>query len=114
MDKKIFHFFILLLFTGCSVIPLGIEPASEQLRDGQGNNKKYNIIGSVDESSGYFSLFSIIPFGSININDTFNEIAKERGGDALINIRYWYRTSFYFVGTYYSLEVKGDAIKFIQ
>jgi hypothetical protein len=106
--------FLLLFLYSCSVIPLGIDPASQQLTDRQGTNKSYQIIGTVEDGDGYLNLFGIIPLGEININDTFKEIAKKRGGDALINIRYWYRSSYYFIGTYNSLEVKADVIKFIQ
>lgn len=113
---KIILLFLPIFFsiTACSVIPWGIEPTSDILTDGQGNTRKYEIISKVDDSDGYFSLFGFIPFGDISINDAFKKMARNRGGDALINIRYWYRNSFYFIGTYTSLEVKADVIKFIQ
>jgi len=114
MKKLLLVVILILLTASCSVIPWGIEPTSDQLRDGQGNNKNYDIIGKVDDGDGYFSLFGFIPFGDISINDTFKKLARNRGGDALINIRYWYRSSFYIIGTYTSLEVKADVIKFHQ
>ncbi len=114
MKKILLVLTIVFLVIGCAVVPLGIEPVSEQLTDGQGNNKKYNIIGKVEDSDGYFSLFGFIPFDKISINDTFKKIARNKGGDALINIRYWLRNSFYVVGTYTSLEVKAEVIKYIQ
>lgn len=104
--------FIITFFTGCSVIPLGIEPSSHQLRTEQGQNKSYRIIGRVEDSDGYFSLFSFIPLGEISIKQTFERIARENGGDALINIRYWLKDSFFIVGTQHSLIVKADVIKY--
>ena len=112
MKYLIASFVLLILFTGCSVIPLGLEPSSDQLRNGEGETKSYKIIGTVEGEEGYFSLFGFIPFGDLTINHAFEKIAKDNGGDALINVRYWYRNSFYVIGTYNSLEVKADVIKF--
>jgi len=112
MAKLLITCVVFLIVGGCAVTPIGIEPTSQQLADKQGNNKSYQIIGTVEDGDGYLNLFGIIPLGEININDTFKDIAKKRGGDALINIRYWYRSSYYFIGIYNSLEVKADVIKF--
>jgi len=112
MKYLIASFVLLILFTGCSVIPLGLEPSSQQLRTDKGENKAYQILTTVEDSDSYFNLFGFIPLGEISINQTFERVAKENGGDALINIRYWYRSSFFIVGTQHSLEVKADVIKF--
>ncbi len=109
--KKIIIAFLMILFTGCSVVPLGYEASTIPLTNNTGNNLRYDVLGKSEGSSGYFSLFGIIPFGSINTNQAVNEATNKLNGDALINPRYWFRQSFYFIGTYTNIEVKGDVIR---
>ncbi|MBK7104975.1 MAG: hypothetical protein IPH62_06805 [Ignavibacteriae bacterium] len=105
-------FLILILFlSSCSVIPIGYEASSVPLTNENGDNIKYEVLGQSEGSSGYFSLFGIIPFGSVDSKAAINDAVANLNGDALINPRYWTRTSFYFIGTYTNVEVKGDVVK---
>jgi len=40
------------------------------------------------------------------------DATKKLNGDALINVRYWYRVTEIIVGTISTVEVTGDVIKF--
>jgi hypothetical protein len=101
-----------LTLEACSVMPMGIAPSSAQLSNNDGTPRPYKIIAKVEGGSGFFSLFGLFPFGEIDIQDTFDEIAQKNGGDALVNVRYWRRFSNYLIGTQTSLEVQADVIKF--
>lgn len=106
--------FLLLAFAaaGCSVVPLGLEDSNTLLKTQDGTEAEYTVVKRAAEGSdGYFSLFGLIPFGSIDMQKSFTDTALQNGGDAMINVRYWLRGSFYFIGTYTSFEVKGDVIK---
>ncbi len=105
---------ILIFITGCAVVPLGLSYSSTPLDNSNGKHKQYQILGKSEGSQGYFSLFGIIPFGSPDFSEAITDAAQQLNGDALINVRYWSRSSFYLIGTYTSIEVMGDVIKFKQ
>jgi len=107
-------FVFVLLISGCSVIPLGLSDSSSPLENNDGSHRQYEVLGKAEGSQGYFTLFSLIPFGSPDFNLAISDATKKFNGDALVNVRYWYRVSNYFIGTYSSIEVEGDVIKFKQ
>jgi hypothetical protein len=110
----IFTFLIVALASGCTVTPLGLSDASTPLDGTNGEPRSYQVLGKAEGSQGYFSLFGLIPFGNSDFRAAMDDATKKLNGDALINVRYWYRVSDYFVGTYSSIEVQGDVIKFRQ
>ncbi|MDR3610001.1 MAG: hypothetical protein P4L27_05530 [Ignavibacteriaceae bacterium] len=107
-------FVFALLISGCSVIPLGLSDSSTPLNNSDGTHRQYEVLGKAEGTQGYFTLFSLIPFGSPDFSVAINDAVKKFDGDALINVRYWYRVSDYLIGTYSSIEVEGDVIKFNQ
>ncbi|MDP2301546.1 MAG: hypothetical protein Q8N03_03855 [Ignavibacteria bacterium] len=113
--KSVFTLFVfILLISGCSVVPLGLSYSSSPLENNDGSHRKYEVLGKAEGSQGYFTLFSLIPFGSPDLSVAISDATKKLNGDALVNVRYWYRVSNYFIGTYSSIEVEGDVIKFKQ
>lgn len=108
--------FMLLIsaFSGCAVVPVGLIDSSTPLENTNGKHHPYKILGRAEGSHGAFSLFGFIPFGKADFELAMNDAVRKLNGDALINVRYWHRGSNYFVGTYSSLEVEGDVIKFVQ
>ncbi len=103
--------FSILFLSSCSVVPVGYEASTIPLTNNKGDNVKYEVLGQSEGSSGYFSLFGIIPFGSVNTDQAIKEAVNKLNGDALINPRYWSRWSYYIIGTYTNVEMKGDVIK---
>lgn len=100
--------------TSCTVGPLGLEASTKPLTREDGTARSYKNIGKADGTAGYFSLFGIIPFGSYDMKEAIENTQAAGNGDALINVRYWTRNSFFVIGTYSSIEVKGDVIKFVD
>lgn len=100
------------LLVGCSVTPLGLIDSSTPLQGLNGQNRTYQVLGQADGSQGNFALFGIIPFGSADFQAAMADAVRKLNGDALINVRYWYRHSNYGIGTYSSIEVQGDVIRF--
>lgn len=113
---KHFLLFMLLIvtFVGCAVVPVGLIDSSTPLDNTNGKHRPYKVLGKADGSHGAFSLFGFIPFGKADFELAMNDAVRKLNGDALINVRYWNRGSYYFVGTYSSVEVEGDVIKFVQ
>jgi len=105
-------FILVLLISGCSVVPIGLTYSSTPLDNPDGSHRQYNVLGKAEGSQGYFTLFNIIPFGSPDISLAMDDAAKKLNGDALINVRSWYRVSDVIVGTISTVEVTGDVIKF--
>jgi hypothetical protein len=103
---------LVLLISGCSVVPLGLTYSSTPLDKSDGSHQQYEILGKAEGSQGYFTLFNIIPFGSPDLSVAINDATQKLNGDALINVRYWYRVSEIIVGTISTVEVSGDVIKF--
>jgi len=110
----LFLSFLVLLFliSGCSIVPIGLSDSSTPLENSDGTYCQYELLGKAEGSQGYFTLFGLIPFGSPDFNAAMYDAQKKLNGDALINVRYWYRVSDYLIGTYSSTEVEGDVIKF--
>lgn len=111
---KFFVAMCILVLAGCAVTPLGLTDSSTPLEGTNGQHRPYQVLGKAEGSQGYFSLFGLIPFGSNDFRAAMDDAVKKLNGDALVNVRYWYRVSNYFVGTYASIEVEGDVIKFTQ
>jgi len=107
-------FVLILLISGCSVVPLGLSYSSTPLEKSDGTPLKYEVMGKAEGGQGYFTLFGLIPFGSPNLKEAIDDAARKLNGDALVNVRYWYRVSNYFIGTYSSIEVEGDVVKIKQ
>lgn len=112
--KIVLTFLILLpVVTGCAVAPVGLIDASSPLQDGTGDLRSYEVLGRAEGSHGAFSLFRFIPFGRADLEIATDNAVSKLNGDALINVRYWYRSTYAFVGTYSSVEVEGDVIRFV-
>ena len=56
------------LMSGCIYMPSGFSPSSTPV-----NHKKITVIGHAEGSTGYFSLFSVIPFGKPDYEGAIKE-----------------------------------------
>lgn len=97
----------IILLLGCSVMPAGITPAADDLA-----NQQYEVLGKANGSASHFSLFFFLPLGKADIDAAIREAIAKRGGDNLINVRYWQRASWALIGTIITIEVEGDVIKY--
>ena len=112
--KTLLLFFVVVMFVGCATIPQGITPSSSPLVSPDGKSRTYEVVGKSEGSAGHFTLFGFIPFGRADIDEAINEAISPYQGDNLINVHYYVNSSFYFIGNYTSITVKGDVIKYTE
>lgn len=114
-NKKITLILILLFIplTGClssRIYPAGIEPSVSQLKD-----KAYEILG---EAEGQASSFSLLWFITVtpraDIDRAISEAISEKGGDELIDVRWWTERKVYIVGAVEIVHVKGKVIRYTE
>jgi len=104
--------FILILavvVTGCAVMPAGVAPSAHQM-----DTQLYQVLGKSSGEASHFTLFNIIPFGKADIEQAVQEAIRKKGGDNLINVRYWQKTTWVFIGYLTTFHVEGDVIKYTQ
>jgi len=107
--KKEFVLVVLLasLISGCIYIPSGLSPSSTPV-----DNKKTTVVGHAEGSTGYFSLFCVIPFGSPDYTGAIKEAtATVPEGSALINVSAYTRFLWVVVGHIQTLYVQGDVVR---
>lgn len=95
------------LMSGCIYMPSGFAPSSTPV-----DNKKITVIGHAEGSTGYFSLFSVIPFGSPDYEGAIKDAtASKPDGSALINVHSYTRFLWVVVGHIQTLYVQGDVVR---
>ncbi len=101
-----------IIIAGCSTIPQGITPSSSPLITENGTARSYDVLGTAEGSAGHFTLFGFIPFGKSDIDEAIQEAISKYNGDNLINVHYNIKSVFYLIGSYTSIKVYGDVIKY--
>ncbi len=102
-----------IIFTaaGCissQIHPAGIEPSARNLYKAE-----YEILGTGEGQSSSFNLFWLFPVTPrINFEYAVNEAISEKGGDDLIDVRFWMEKTHWIVGTVKVLHVKGTVIRY--
>ncbi len=99
------------LFSGCissQIHPAGIEPSAKKIQ-----SNEYEILGSGEGQSSSFNLFWLFPVTPrIDFEYAVNEAISEKGGDDLIDIRFWVEKTHWIVGTVKVLYIKGTVIRY--
>jgi hypothetical protein len=112
--KKIFPVIAVLLVCGggCmfykSIHLAGIEPSMHPLR-----NAPYEILGEAETIISNFNLLWAI---SVTPRPDFEkailEMANEKGGDDVIEVRWWRERQQWIVGMVTVIHIKGTVIKY--
>ena len=109
MNKLIIAVFAasLLLFAGCSTMPVGIAPSITPLNE---KTISANLGQAVGKDSAY-SVFGLFMIGRPDIQTAVNNALNSSGGDTLINV-HCYETWYYFLlFSVNTVAVHGDAVK---
>lgn len=110
--KKFLSLILVSTLAGCASIPQGTAPSATPLVSENGISRSYEVLGRGEGSAGHFTLFGFIPFGRTDIDKAIHEAVATYQGDNLINVNYNVNSIFYFIGTFTSITVKGDVIKY--
>lgn len=74
---------------------------------------KYVELGPAEESESCGYLFFILPIGSPDhISDMIEQLVRNRGGDALIEVTSSSSTSWFLLGGSNCVTVRGKVVKF--
>ncbi len=86
----------------------GMQPSSGPLK-----SVSYKSLGKAKGMASSFNLFHLFTITEkADIDYAINEAIGKKQGDALINIRYYKDTDFWFVGTVDKIIVEGEVIKY--
>jgi hypothetical protein len=103
----IIGFALLTTCLGCGVMPAGIAPSANHI-----TAQDYQILGKSTGSASHLQLFNFIPLGKADIDAAIEEAIVKQGGDNLINVRYWQKTTWILIGTRITFLIEGDVIKY--
>ncbi len=101
---------VLIFFQGCSLRThvKGLESNARPLE-----NKEYKVIDIAEGQSSSFHLLWNFPVTlPADYNKAIDEAIDEKGGDNLIDVRYWHERQYWIVGTIDILHVKGKVIRY--
>jgi len=94
-------------FAAC-VTPMGMTASTTPL---EGKKIEQNL-GKAEGSDSTWSLFGIWSMGRPDIDEAIREAVTDKGGDAMINVR-WYEKTYYLVlFSVTRLIVTGEVVKF--
>ena len=102
---------LVVSFCGClssRIYPDGIEPSASMLKD-----QPYKILGEAQGQASSFALFWFITVTPrADIDRAVSEAVSEKGGDELIDVRWWIERKIYIVGAVTIIHVKGKVIRY--
>lgn len=94
---------------GCASANAGIALSNIPLE-----NRKYEVLGPAETTIRWFN-FDIglvgIPMSRPPVEKAMNNLLEEKGGDALINLRYWTDRTILFMITINRFHLKADVVK---
>ena len=103
---------LLIFSNGCmvykSIYLAGIEPSMHPLR-----NAPYEILGEAETTISNFNLLwavSVTP--RPDFEKALLEMANEKGGDDVIEVRWWRERQQWIVGMVTIIHIKGKVIKY--
>ena len=105
-----FIFFILIFISVCAFKThvKGIEPFARPIE-----NDNFEVIEISEAQSSSFHLLGLFPVTIPADYDTaIEEAINNKGGDNLIDVRYWHEKQYWLVGTVDILHVKGKVIQY--
>jgi len=98
----------LAVLTGC-VTPMGMTASTTPLQ-----GKEMEMLGKAEGSDTAWSVLGVFSVGRVDIDKAIERAVAQKGGHALINVR-WYETTYYFIlCSVNQLTVTGDVVKFVE
>ncbi len=97
-----------LLLTACITTPVGITSSSTPVHD----KKTAANYGPVSGSDRVWSVFGLWMIGRPDIDRAIQNALKQKGGDALINVTCYEKTSWFFFVASHTVIVEGEAVSF--
>lgn len=111
IQAKIFCFIIITALSGCisgQTHVAGLEPQARTLE-----GTDYADLGAAEGESSSFHLFWFFPVTRpINYDQAVEDAVSSKGGDNLINVRFWIERQFWIMGTVHILHVRGNVIRY--
>ena len=102
---------LILHNSGCICIQTnvaGLEPQARALESGD-----YVDLGVSEGESSSFHLFWFFPVTTpMDYNLAIEDAISSKGGENLINVRFWIERQFWIVGTVQVLHVRGNVIRY--
>ena len=90
------------------IYPGGIEHSVSKLK-----NQPYKILGEAEGQTSNFSLLWLVTVTPrADIDRAISEAISNKGGDDLIDVRWWIERKVYIIGTVTIIHVKGKVIKY--
>ncbi|KAB2932751.1 MAG: hypothetical protein F9K24_10255 [Leptonema illini] len=99
----------LLLIIGCASASAGIATSNVPL-----GNREYEILGTAETSTSWWSVdLGIIglPLDAPPVDAAVQKLLSEKGGDALVNLRYSTDRSIFLFMTRHRFHLKADVVK---
>ena len=88
----------------------GIEPAYRPME-----GKKYETVGQAEGESSSFNFFWLIPFTPAHrLEEAVDNAIGEKGGDNMINLRWWFERQYWILGTINVIQVQGTVVRYID
>ncbi|MBP7734784.1 MAG: hypothetical protein KA369_02300 [Spirochaetes bacterium] len=98
----------LLMQWACITSPVTLTSSSTPVHD-----KKINMnYGPVQGSHRVWSVFGLWMVGRPDIDLAIQDALKQKGGDALINVSCYQKTSWFFFVSMHKVVVEGEAVSF--
>jgi hypothetical protein len=99
---------VVILQTACITTPIGITSSSTPLHD----KKTVMNYGPVQGSHRVWSVFGLWMVGRPDIDKAIQDALKQKGGDALINVTCYEKSSWFFFVSSHTVIVEGEAVSF--
>jgi hypothetical protein len=99
---------MVVLQSGCITTPVAITSSTTPVHD----KKIIMNYGPVQGSHRVFSAFGLWMVGRPDIDLAIEDALKKKGGDALINVTCYEKTSWFFFVSMHKVVVEGDAVSF--
>jgi len=76
-------------------------------------NKSYEVLGRGTAESSSFRLFWFLPVTkALTFSEAMKQAINSKGGDNLVDIRWWFERQYWLVGTVDILYVEGNVIRY--
>ncbi len=108
---RLFAIFGFALATGACVSASGGIAVSNVPVEG----RRFDVVGTAETTVAWWSLdIGVIglPLSDPPVDLAQKQLLEEKGGDALINLRYWTDRSVFLLFTRHRFHLKADVIKF--
>ena len=97
-----------VLFFSCSTIPMGMTSSTTPLK----GRVIFENSGRSEGEARSLSVLGLWMIGKPDIDLAIENAVRRKNGDALINVRWYEKTSYYLLFSITTVNVVGDVVKF--